>query len=362
MKINKHLIQTAICAIIIFGLSIGGIILPDTEFSDRERRYLATFPSVNAADLESGRFMESFETYSYDQFPLRNTFLRIKSFVVRNIFLKGDDEGYYKKDGYLAKIEYPMNERKVEINANKIAEVYDTYIAGSDTKVYFSLIPDKNYYLGIPNGYPAMDYEYFESKACDIFSAAQYIDIKDCLSIEDFYKTDPHWRQEKILTVVDKLYSALGQTPHGTFDLNEVTSDFRGALYSQSGINAPGEKIEYLTSDALDKTSVQNYEISMTMGLYDFSKIDSRDPYEFFLSGNQPVQFIESSDSETDREIIIFRDSFGSSLAPIFAEKYRKITLVDLRYLNPSLLGDYVTFTDQDVLFIYSTTTFNNTI
>lgn len=362
MKFNKHLLQTVLCAIIIFGLSLSGILLPDKEFSNRERRYLATFPSVNASDLESGRFMDSFETYSYDQFPLRDTFLRIKSFVVRNIFFKGDDEGYYKKNGYLAKIEYPMNEKKVEINANKLMDAYETYIAGSDAKVYFSLIPDKNYYLGIPNGYPAMDYEDFEKKACKIFSAPEYIDIKDSLSIEDFYKTDPHWRQEKILPVVDKLYSALGQTPHSVFLSNEATKDFRGALYSQSGINAPGEIIEYLTSDVLDKTSVQNYEISATQGLYDFSKIDSRDPYEFFLSGNQPIQFIESPASETDREIVIFRDSFGSSLAPLLAEKYRKITLVDLRYLNVSLLGDYVTFTDQDVLFIYSTTTFNNTI
>lgn len=362
MKFSKHLIQTAICAIIIFGLSISGIFLPDKEFSDRERRYLAAFPSVNADDLESGRFMDSFETYSYDQFPLRDTFLRIKSFVVRNVFLKGDDEGYYKKDGYLAKIEYPMNDKKVDINANKIMDTYETYIADSDAKVYFSLIPDKNYYLGIPNGYPAMDYKDFEKRALKTFSAGEYIDIKESLSIESFYKTDPHWRQEKILPVVDRLYSALGQTPHDAFLSNEATDDFRGALYSQSGINAPGEKIEYLTNDVLDKVSVQNYDVSMTKGLYDFSKIDSRDPYEFFLSGNQPIQFIESPDSETDREIVIFRDSFGSSLAPLLAEKYRKITLVDLRYLNVSLLGDYVTFTDQDVLFIFSTTTFNNTI
>ena len=34
----------------------------------------------------------------------------------------------------------------------------------------------------------------------------------------------------------------------------------------------------------------------------------------------------------TDRELVIFRDSFASSLAPLLMEQYAKITLVDIRY------------------------------
>lgn len=351
-------------AIIIFGLAISGILLPDKEFSDRERRFLASFPSVNAEDFNSGRFMDSFETYSYDQFTFRETFLNIKSFVTRNILLKGDDEGYYKKEGYLAKIEYPENVKKVEANANKLLDVYKSYIEGSDCKVYFSLIPDKNYYLGTAAGYPTMDYDSFFDTAKSVFDVAEFINIKNELETEDFYKTDPHWRQEKILPVVDKLFVAFGKSPHGVYLSNIATKDFRGALYSQSGIGADSEVIEYLSSDVLDKVVVTDYASGSPVPgvLYNREMISSRDPYEFFLSGNQPIQIIESPDSETEDEIVIFRDSFGSSIAPFFAEKYRKITLVDLRYLNSSLVGQFVEFTNQDVLFIYSTSTFNNTI
>ena len=62
----------------------------------------------------------------------------------------------------------------------------------------------------------------------------------------------------------------------------------------------------------------------------------------------------------TDRELVIFRDSFGSSLAPLFIEGYKKITLIDIRYIHPNMLSQFIEFNNQDVLFIYSTSVLNN--
>ena len=58
----------------------------------------------------------------------------------------------------------------------------------------------------------------------------------------------------------------------------------------------------------------------------------------------------------------MFRDSFGSSLAPLLASGYRTITLVDLRYITSAELGKYLEVTDQDVLFLYSTLLLNNSM
>jgi len=41
-------------------------------------------------------------------------------------------------------------------------------------------------------------------------------------------------------------------------------------------------------------------------------------------------------------------------------EQYAKITLVDIRYLSSTTLGKYLTFTDQDVLFLYSVPVLNH--
>ena len=79
-----------------------------------------------------------------------------------------------------------------------------------------------------------------------------------------------------------------------------------------------------------------------------------------FLSGAQPLLTIENPNGSADRELMIFRDSYGSSLTPLLLQDYSRITLVDIRYLHPDQVGDYVTFTDQDVLFAYSTLILNS--
>ena len=62
------------------------------------------------------------------------------------------------------------------------------------------------------------------------------------------------------------------------------------------------------------------------------------------------------------KRLIIFRDSFGSSIAPLLAEGYSEIVLVDLRYINSEILGEYVDFENADVLFLYSTILLNNSL
>ena len=84
------------------------------------------------------------------------------------------------------------------------------------------------------------------------------------------------------------------------------------------------------------------------------------DGYDTFLSGAQALLTVENPLAGTDRRLILFRDSFGSSLAPLLLDSYREITLVDLRYLSSSLLGDYVDFDGADVLFLYSTSILNS--
>jgi len=59
---------------------------------------------------------------------------------------------------------------------------------------------------------------------------------------------------------------------------------------------------------------------------------------------------------------VLFRDSFGSSIAPLFLENYSKITLVDLRYISKDVLENYIEFDKQDVLFLYSTLVLNQNI
>ena len=69
---------------------------------------------------------------------------------------------------------------------------------------------------------------------------------------------------------------------------------------------------------------------------------------------------ITNPNSNTDKELILFRDSFGSSIAPLLVENYKSITLVDMRYMNMNLLKEKVEFKNKDILILYSTLIIND--
>lgn len=89
-------------------------------------------------------------------------------------------------------------------------------------------------------------------------------------------------------------------------------------------------------------------------------KLESKDLYEVFLSGPVSLLTVENPNATTDKELIVFRDSFGSAIAPLLMQGYKSITLVDIRYLPSPNLGRFLDFHGQDVLFLYSTLVLNN--
>jgi hypothetical protein len=132
-----------------------------------------------------------------------------------------------------------------------------------------------------------------------------------------------------------------------------------------SGLYPMGaEKLTYLTNDVLDGCTVFDKAENVTTGLYNHELYNSKTQYDFFLSagegGFRSVQIINNPNATTDKELVVFRDSFGSSLVPLLVEGYAKITVLDARYLNEVMIGNFVTFEDQDVLFIHSTGVLNN--
>jgi hypothetical protein len=79
-----------------------------------------------------------------------------------------------------------------------------------------------------------------------------------------------------------------------------------------------------------------------------------------FLHGPKSIITIENPESANPKELVIFRDSFGSSIAPLLAGAYSKITLIDIRYVSSLNLGRFIEFSRGcDVLFMYNTGTLN---
>lgn len=306
--------------------------------------------------------MTDFEKYTLDQFPLRDQFRTVKAVTVFYFLNQKDNNDIYIKDGYASKLEYPVNLDSIEYATKRFQFVYDKYIANSKGKVYLSVIPDKNYFMAEANGYPSMDYETLISQIKQGTEFAEYIDISHLLELSDYYATDTHWRQEEILDVAKHIAEKMSVELSAEYTKKEVEVPFYGVYYGQSALPLPADKLYYLENDVLTECRVYDYETNTEFSVYDLEKLKGDDLYEMFLSGSKSLLTIENPKASSDKELILFRDSFGSSIAPLLVEGYAKITLVDIRYISPNILERFIEFDNQDILFLYSTSVLNNSI
>ena len=331
---------------------------PKADYTNSERRKLAQMPKITVKSVLDGKFMPDFEDFTLDQFPLRDSFRQVKSLFHYYVLRQSDNNGIYLVDDIVAKIEYPLNLSSVDYATGRMQYLYERYLQNTDVKLYASMIPDKGYYLAEANGYPALDYAALENAYRDALGFAEYVDIKDLLTAQDYYRTDTHWRQEKILDVAQRICQAMGAQAPEAGDYSPMTvENFYGVYFGQAALPMDGEDLVLLESALLQNCTVTDPITGKTSPVY--AQVKSADLYDTFLSGAQPLLTIENP-AGNGKELVIFRDSYGSSLTPLLVQGYSKVTLVDIRYIRPDQVGDYVTFTDQDVLFLYSTLILNS--
>lgn len=333
---------------------------PVKEMSDAERRPLAQMPEISVNSVVSGKFMEKFEDYSLDQFPLRDAFRQIKSLFHYYALGQKDNNGIYIADGFAVQQEYPLNENSIDHALNRFSRLYEKYLTGN--QVYMTIVPDKGYYLAGQNGQLAMDYEKLFALMQAGMPWATYVDITGSLSGDSYYRTDTHWRQEHLLNAAGVLCDAMGVTGPKAEDytLTALEKPFYGVYYGQAALPMEPEKLYYLESELLEDCTVYDYETGKTGVVYDLTKAEGKDLYEVFLSGPKSLLTIENPNAATKRELIVFRDSFGSAIVPLLLQDYAKVTLVDIRYIQMDVLDRFLDFGDQDVLLLYSTLVLNN--
>lgn len=359
---TKNLTTVIVIGLFFLIFSVWCFIKPADALSESERRPLAALPTLDAESFFSGEFMQDFEDYTVDQFPLRDDFRTVKAVISFYLLGQKDMNGIYLQDGYAAQLEYPMNTDSLDNAAAKFTHIYEKYLAQTDAKLYLSVIPDKNCFMAAENGYPAMDYGALTAYLRQKTPFLTYIDIFPLLSREDYYKTDTHWRQEALTDVAQSIAQSMGTSLRAEYTVQAADKPFYGVYYGQSALPLPPDTLQYLTNDTLDACTVYDHETDSLLPVYDLEKAEGKDPYELFLSGSKSLLALTNPNADSQRRLIVFRDSFGSSLVPLLAEAYAEITLVDIRYLSSEVLDRFVDFENCDVLFLYSTLVLNNSV
>ena len=360
----KHIITTLVFALVLGGISLCCWLKTPATFSESERRLLAEKPEVSVQSVASGEFQKQFELFVVDQFPKRDSFRTLKAIFATNLLAKKDNNGLYAADGHLSKIEYPLHPSMIDYAEEKFNSLYDTYLKDTNVNLYLSLIPDKNYFLAEKNGYPSIDYDAFMNDFKNRLAYMEYIDVVPYLALDDYYKTDSHWKQEKIGDIAAHIAWSMGAEVAGKYTVNTLNYPFCGVYAGQSALPFKPDTIRYLTSDILDACTVSYFDTGKAVSgdIYNMEKAYGKDPYEMFLSGSSALIEIQNPNAISNKELVVFRDSYGSSLVPLLVPGYSKITVVDIRYVQSSVLGAFLQFSDQDVLFLYSTTLINNSM
>ncbi len=400
--------QQAIATLLVTGITLGSLCLAawfhtPNQVSVSERRRLAQLPELTVNSVLDGTFMSKFESYSQDQFPFRDAFRRLKSETLFSVYQQKDVHGIYMAEGYAATIEDEINEASVAHALSAFENVYKSYLEDGHHAIYAAIVPDKGYYLAEKNRYPSMDYESFFQKFEDGMPYASFIDLTSMLSIESFYRTDSHWRQEMLLDTAQVLKNAMAtedkdaikdtsNSSNGTnenkpnenetnknkndISIHQATDSFYGVYYGQAALPMSPDTISYVDSEIISQAQVYNFETGKTSGVYDWDKLDGYDAYDFFLSGPAALLTIENPNASSnalsnapsakeDRDLIVFRDSYGSSLIPLLIDNYSKIIVIDIRYVSPKKIGEFIDFSSDtvdhaDVLFLYGTILLND--
>lgn len=350
-------------AVLLAGMMIANIIVPDIAISKSERRKLSQFPTLSLDTILSGKFFSGFEDYALDQFVFRDDFRSVKAFWAYNILHQKDNNGYYLIGDGIYKIEHTYNQSSVQ-NA---AAIYKKLAAAlfADSNVYYTVVPDKNYFVSEKYGCDSIDYEdLVKTMISSIGDDMKYIDILPLLSIDDYYRTDLHWDQSDIADVADYISKALGGDGVKLSDYESHTLfPFKGSYYGPAAMNTiKPDTLTYLTNAITDGATVFDYETGKTESVYVTDKFSGTDSYDVFLSGARALLRIENPQNTSGKELFVVRDSYGSSLIPLLLEDYSAVTVIDLRYIKMAALtsGIIKVPAGADVLFMYNTLILNS--
>ena len=358
-KLRAILTAVLFCGFLVFFL-VAAILSPDKEYSAYERRPLRQAPVYEESESLSAYFAD-WETYLTDQFYLRDGFRFLKSGFASNIFLQSDVNGYYSVGGSQAELLYPMNEETILQNVKLLESLRQTHFANSSA--YYAVIPDKSYYMGAALG---LDYGEIDRIFAETLDATA-IPLSDSLTLFDYYNTDIHWKQENLKDVYETIRGKMGNhlPPFANGGYREQSAgEFYGVLYGQAAMPAIRDEMRYLTNATIDGLKVSVIDTGKEGKIYDLEGFAGDDPYDLYLGGESAMIRIENPSAPSEKKLIIFRDSFGRSIAPLLAEGYSEIVLIDLRWIRSAFLTNFPDLIaadeNTDVLFLYSAQVLNS--
>ena len=340
----------------------------DREFSSKENRALEQKPKLTLSGIESGRWMNQYESYVSDQFAGRDFWVSLKS-RIDLLAGKRKSNGVFKgKDSYLLEDISRPDETQLKMNLEAMKKFQKQY---KDIPMYMMLVPNAANIESdkLPRYAVTEDQDkQFRTIKSSLGTAFNWVDVEETLkkhkSEEIYYHTDHHWTtlgayygyQALARTMKYNTSKAPVMKPYA------VTNSFNGTLSATSGYETGYKEPMYIYApEDLKKASqivVNNVdEKKKTATLYDTSKLKEKDKYALFLGGNYPILDIKTTADTTDR-LLLVKDSYANSIIPFLTSYYREIIVIDPRYYYDNINDIMEKNKITSVLFLYNGNTF----
>ncbi|MGO4792340.1 DHHW family protein [Paenibacillus sp. 2KB_20] len=363
-KINRKLLALLLL-IFIGAITALNLVAPDRTLSESENRMLEQLPHFSLKALVSGDFTLDFEKYVSDQFVFRDFWIGTKTDTDRMMGKKENNGIYIGKDGYLIQNFIPPAEEDWK---GKVDAIHAFDQATPKMQKYVMLAPTAAalYQDKLPKYAIIGDQEAYLQKVKQwLHPNLRFIDVFPSLYAERdqpiYYKTDHHWTTKGAYIAYLELCRQMGLTPQkeAEFNIQQVTDEFYGSLYSKSGFRhiQPDRLQLYLPKDQEKYTVTYVDEEKTTDSLYAMEQLQRKDKYAVFLNGNHARIHIKTA-NPSGRKLLVVKDSYANSLIPFLLKHYSEIHVIDLRYYEEDLASLANEQGIQDMLLLYNANTF----
>lgn len=360
---SPYLPSTLVFLVFIFGFTVLNMLTPSKAVSQYERRALAQRPNLTVESVINGRFMENFASFMQDQAALRDPLRFLKSSVERGVFRKVENNGVYVVGDRVVDKFYGIRGSLTATAGQRMNEIIASL---PEPRGFLSMIPTKAQGLLGSDPYLLSDQHQIADPLRDTVKAT-YLDLMDLASTDNevrYYGADPHWTMQGAIQAYHVIARGLGLEPVTDYSFDTLSDAYVGSEYGKAAAwNVPLDTIELAHNDALDGMSICREEAADRVICHDSVYVpptpETVDLYDVFLGGLAPIIVITNDQATSDTELVIFKDSYGHAIAPLLAQHYRKVTLVDLRYVQRQYVVDHVNFAGATTLFLYSTSVIN---
>lgn len=339
----------------VLGLLIN-VIIPDRKNSVLENRPLQQFPQFSVANIVSGKTFDQWDDWFTDQFVFRDQYMHLGYLLKKGMGMKEINEVYLAK-GRLIQASNPYDEQIVNENLNAVL----TFMEHNTLNTSVMIVPTSAIVneSALPKNAPhtTMD-PLFDAMNLQFNGSAKIIDVRkemaDHQQEDLYYKTDHHWTSLGAYYAFSQFALANNITTSlEQFDKMPVSQNFQGTLSSKTGDPFLKDQIDLYVYKQMPDYIMTRDGKDGKRTMYNESALDQKDQYQVFTGTNVGVLQIET-DNDSDRRLIVFKDSYANTFLQFLIPYYRTITVVDPRYYYEDLTILLRQVLPTDALFLYN--------